>query len=154
MKQILVLLLCGLLAFLSGCGLDRSSSSSFENSQRGQGTVDHTRTEAEIKEDLKTREKSNPQKYLSFDGTYRRNFFEEMVIEGSISSSATIARFKDAVIEITGFSKTESEIGVWHMTIYEVFQPGRTRNLEKIKLMLPSTVKTISVSVVDAVPLS
>jgi hypothetical protein len=132
-----------------GCNRSNSSYGGGYDSGDHRGTVDHTRTEEEIREDLATRERSNPASYLSFDGTYRMNIWGETVIEGTISNAASIAKFKDAVLQVTGYSKTKSKIGTWEETVYEYFAPGRAKTI-KVKMFLPSEVKSIRVEVVDA----
>lgn len=116
------------------------------------GKVDYSRSESEIKEDLKTREKQNFYKYLSSDGTYRKNLLGEMVLEGTIENSATLASFKDIDLDIIGYSKTKSEVGRWRQTVYEILRPGRSKRF-KIKLNLPRSVKSVGWDVSNAIPL-
>jgi hypothetical protein len=137
---------------IAGCNRgDHHYNNSGADPGLDRGTVDHTRTEEEIREDLATRERSNPAAYLSMEGSYRPNIWGETVIEGKISNSASIATYKDAVLHITGYSKTKSKIGTWEETVYEYFKPGRSVDI-KIKVMLPSEVKSIDVEVFDATP--
>ncbi len=135
---------------LSGCNRSDSSPSTYESSGAYEPIIDESRSETEIKEDLAAREKYDPASYLSFEYLYSKNLFGEMVIDGSISSSATLAKFKDAEIEVVGYSKTDSRVGVWKETIYEVFLPGRKKKVPKIKMMLPKEVKSIRITIVDA----
>jgi hypothetical protein len=75
-----------------------------------------------------------------------------MVLEGSISSVATLASFKDAKLSITGYSKTKSVVGNWSKTVYEVFRPGKSVSI-KIKLNLPKSVKSVGWDIVSAIAL-
>jgi hypothetical protein len=148
MKTNIGVLCLSIAILLFGCNRNQSSySESFSNDP-----VDYSRSEEDVREDLGTREARNPASYLSFDGTYRKNLLGEIVIEGTISNSASIATFKDAVLHVTGYSKTETKIGTWEETIYEVFKPGNHKQI-KAKMLLPSTVKTIGVEVFDATSL-
>lgn len=133
----------------TGCDSGNSTSSS-STYDRPSSKVDHSRTEYEIKEDLGTRERSNPRKHLSASGTYRKNLWGEFVLEGKISNAATIATFKDVDLHITGYSKTNSEVGTWKETVYEYVKPGRSKSF-KIKIMLPKEVKSVNYQVNNAV---
>ncbi len=148
MKLFLIPITAFILLAFNGCDKGGSySTGSFDS-----GKVDYSRTEEEIKVDLKTREQNSPTSYLKSDGTYRKNLFGEMVLEGTISNSATLASYKDAKLHITGYSKTKSKIGTWEETIYEVIRPGRSKGF-KIKLMLPKSVKSVGWEVYSAIPL-
>lgn len=148
MKLFLIPFSVFILLIFNGCDKGGSYSPGSYNS----GKVDHSRTEAEIKVDLKTREQRDPTSYLSSKGTYRKNLFGEMVLEGKVSNSATLASYKDPKLHITGYSKTNSEIGTWEETVYEVIRPGRSKQF-KIKLMLPKSVKSVGWEVYSAVAL-
>lgn len=149
------LLLSAVVACLVVTACENGSSSSYSSGSGSSSTsskVDYSRTEREIKVDLKTREQNNPLKYLRTKGTYRKNVFGETVMEGTISSSATLASFKDAKLYITGYSKTKSVVGNWSSTVYEVFRPGKSKSF-KIKLNLPRSVKSVGWDISNAVAL-
>ena len=86
----------------------------------------------ETKMTLEDKEKQNPTAFLSTDGTYRINLLDEWVLEGTISNSATIATYKDVVLNVAFYSKTETHLGSERHTIYEYFSAGQTKNF-KIK---------------------
>lgn len=86
----------------------------------------------ETKITLEEKENRNPTSFLSTDGTYRENLLGEWVLEGSISNTATIATYKDVVLEIHFFSKTKTHLGTEKEVLYEYFPAGQTKNF-KIK---------------------
>lgn len=75
-----------------------------------------------------------------------------MVMEGTISSKATLASFKDVEISVTGYSKTKSKVGTWKETVYEIIRPGRSKSF-KIKMMLPKSVKSVGLDIHNAIAL-
>lgn len=100
-------------------------------------------------EDLGKREASNPTKYLSFEHTSRRNLKGELVLEGTIDNSASIATFKDALVVVTGFSETEEEVGAWEQTVNQVFAPNQPVAV-KLKFDLPASVASVDVEIASA----
>lgn len=130
-------------------------STSCENQSSGSKTAEGLdqaektkKTEGGI-EDLGKREASNPTKYLSFEHTSRRNIKGELVLEGTIDNSASIATFKDALVVVTGFSETEDEIGAWEQTVNQVFEPNHPVQV-KLKFDLPASVASIDVEIASA----
>lgn len=82
---------------------------------------------------LEEKEKNNPTSFLSSDGTYRKNLAGQWVIEGAIKNSATIAAYKDIVLKIHFYSKTETHLGSEQEVLYEYFPAGKKKKF-KIKL--------------------
>ncbi|MEJ8802130.1 hypothetical protein [Pontibacter sp. H249] len=83
----------------------------------------HTSYE-EAKLTLEQQEQMYPTNFLTADGTYRRNLIGEWVIEGTVGSTATIAKYKDVVLTISYYSKTQTLLGTEQQTIYDYFSPG------------------------------
>jgi hypothetical protein len=104
----------------------------------------------EVKMTLEEQERMNPIAFLSDKSTYRKNLIGEWVIEGKISNAATIATYKDAILQITYYSGTDTEMGSENTTIYEFFRPGSVQPF-KIKTFGPKGAKAVSVSVISAV---
>lgn len=86
----------------------------------------------DVKETLEDKELNNPLSFLEESATYRKNLLGEFVIEGKIINLATIATFKDAVIEVTYYSRTNTYLGSEHFTIFEYFKP-KSKTPFKIK---------------------
>lgn len=95
-------------------------------------------------------EYASPSKFLKADGTYRPTIFgRKFRIEGSITNSASVATYKDAVLEVTFYSQTKTKIGSTQVTIYEVFPPMRAKTFN-VKIDAPKATDGIGYSVVDA----
>lgn len=107
------------------------------------------KTPEELRIELAEKEKTNPTQYLVPTAKMRENFFGETIIEGSVMNNASIAVFKDIVLEISYISKTDAVIGTKQFTIYEVAEPGKWASF-KFKTHAPSATKNFSVQVVTA----
>ena len=104
----------------------------------------------ETKMSLEEQEKFNPLSFLNTKGTYRKNMIGEWVVDGTISNNATIATYKDVVIEITFYSKTNSLLGTEKKTIYEYFPAGKTIRF-KLKTYGYQGTKEINWNIVNAI---
>lgn len=113
------------------------------------GSYDTEPSYQETKMSLEEKEKRNPTSFLSSDGTYRKNLVGEWVLEGTISNSATIATYKDVVLEIRFYSKTKTLLGTEKEAIYEYFPAGRTKNF-KIKTFGYKGTTSIGWDIVNA----
>jgi hypothetical protein len=79
---------------------------------------------------IEEQEKQNPLRFLSSGGEYRQNLFGRFVLDGTIVNSATVATYKDVVIEISFYSKTETLLGTRQHPFYEYFPPGSTKTFQ------------------------
>jgi hypothetical protein len=96
-------------------------------------------------------EASEPANYLSADETYHPNFLgDKLKIDGVIHNTATITTFKDVVIEVIFYSKTNSEIGREQYTIYDYFVPSSKKGF-KLNVKNYSNIDSIGWNVVNAV---
>lgn len=140
----LTLLLLALLPSLSSC----SSSDSY----RGLGlqAAAAPKTAAELRAELRAQEQDSPGDYLQLTGTYRRNLIDQLVLEGDIRNSATLASFKDPVVEVEWRSKTNTVIDRQHYRVYELVRPHRTVHF-KLKTAAPDEVASVSMGVNEAV---
>jgi hypothetical protein len=107
----------------------------------------------QTKMSLKDQELGNPKKFLKSDGTYRKNLLGQWVLEGKVSNYATVATYKDVVLEVKFYSKTKSLLGTENKTIYEFFKPGEKKSF-KVKTYGYEGTKTIGWSIVKAKPAS
>jgi hypothetical protein len=89
-------------------------------------------THEDIKISLEETEKSSPTEFLKANGTYRQNLIDQWVLEGIISNTASLAKYKDVVLRIVYYSKTQTEIGSEEKTLFEYFKPNTQQNF-KIK---------------------
>jgi hypothetical protein len=96
-------------------------------------------------------ERAEPTNFLSADGTYNENFFgNKLKIHGTVHNKATVATYKDAVIQVTYYSKTKTVLAHNSYTIYDFFPPTSERNFE-LKIDNYQNVATIGWDVVSAV---
>lgn len=103
----------------------------------------------ETKMTLEEQERLNPTAFLTDKSTYRKNLIGEWVIEGKILNAATVATYKDAVLQITYYSGTDTEIGSENKTVFEFFKPGSVQPF-KIKTYGVEGAKAIGVTVISA----
>jgi hypothetical protein len=95
-------------------------------------------------------EKLNPVRFLEADGTYRENFLgDKLKVKGTIKNSATVATYKDAVVRVTYYSKSKTNLGSEDYTIWDVFPPQKTKGFE-LKIKNYNNVKAIGWDVVSA----
>jgi hypothetical protein len=128
----------------SGSG-SSSSSSSFQ--------MEVPKSPEELRMELKQQEEANPTAYLSADGTYRENFWgDKLKISCTIHNTATLARFKDAIIRVTFYAKSKTVLGTEDYTVYEIFPPNSKKTVQ-MKITNYKNVNTIGWDVISAVPI-
>lgn len=103
----------------------------------------------ETKMSLEDKERSNPVAFLSDESTYRNNFIGEWVLEGYIRNSATSVTYKDVVLNITYYSKTDTELGSEQKVIYDFFAPGRSKPY-KVKTIGYQGTSSVAIDVIGA----
>lgn len=92
----------------------------------------------------------NPENFLSADGTYRENFLgDKLKINCEVTNRATVVTYKDAVIQVTYYTKTKTVIGRENYVLYELFPPGSTKTV-KMKIENYRDVNSIGWKVVGA----
>lgn len=95
-------------------------------------------------------ERATPTDFLSASGTYKENFWgSKFKVTCVITNKATVATYKDAVIRITYYSKTETALGSNDYTIYETFPPTSTKTVE-LKIDNYKDVSSLGWEVVSA----
>lgn len=83
-------------------------------------------TEAEIRENLFSKEVSNPSNYLSASGTYRVNLASNTIVTGTISNNAAIAGFKNIKISAKFYSKTDLLLGKESFIVMDFIDPNNS----------------------------
>jgi hypothetical protein len=97
-------------------------------------------------------EKANPEQFLDAGGTYNQNFWgDKMKIQGKITNNATVANYKDVVIEVIYYSETETELLRQQYTIYD-FVPAHTTKTFELKVDRPSACKKMGWNAISATP--
>ncbi|MFA0960498.1 DUF4339 domain-containing protein [Roseivirga sp. BDSF3-8] len=98
-------------------------------------------------------EKARPASFLQADGTYRENFWgNRYKIECKVSNKASVASYKDVVVEFTYYSKTKTVLLIEEKVLYEVFPPNSNKTFD-LKLDAYSDVSSIGWKVKSAVAL-
>lgn len=102
----------------------------FSNNSDGVTNTD-TQTYQEKVMTVEEIESSQPTNFLTASGKYNENFWGTKIkVHGVINNSATVATYKDAVVKVTYYSKTKTELGSNKYTIYETFPPNSTTQFE------------------------
>jgi len=99
---------------------------------------------------VKEIERSQPTRFLTADGNYNESFRGDKIkVHGVIKNNATAASYKDAVVRVTYYSKTKTELGSKEYTIYDNFPPHSEVKFE-LKIENYKHVKTIGWDVIQA----
>ena len=95
-------------------------------------------------------ERSQPTNFLFADGTYRETFLGNKIkVNCVITNRATVATYKDAVVRVTYYTKTQTVLGSNEYSVYEVFPPNSTKTIE-LKIDNYSNVNSIGWDVISA----
>jgi hypothetical protein len=95
-------------------------------------------------------EKADPTRFLSADGTWSENFWgNKYTINGTVTNSATVANYKDVVINVTFYTKTKSEISSKQYVLYE-FVPAHSTKKFEWKLERPNGAESLGWDVSSA----
>ncbi|QIX59694.1 hypothetical protein HER32_00190 [Hymenobacter sp. BT18] len=86
--------------------------------------------------------------FVSGSFTQHTNFINETVVQGTVSSTASVATFKDIVLEVTFYSKTDTELGTRRATIYEFLPPGGSVHVKK-KFATPANTHHVQYGIAD-----
>ncbi len=95
-------------------------------------------------------EMATPVNFLNASGNYNENFLGNKIkFHGVIKNTATVATYKDAVVRVTFYTKTNTEIATADYTIYDIFPPHSEVNFE-LKIDNYENVSTIGWEVTEA----
>ncbi|MBS1511461.1 MAG: DUF4339 domain-containing protein [Bacteroidetes bacterium] len=141
----IVYIIIGLIIIIGG-GLIIANRNSSNGGSYGTGS-----TYQEKVMTVEETERSQPATFLKADGNYNENFWgDKLKVHGIIKNTATVASFKDAVVRITYYSKTNTDLGSKDYTIYENFPPHSEVKFE-LKIENYRNVNSIGWTVLDAV---
>lgn len=131
-----------------------NSENGGDNNSEIQNRIETQRekTPGELKQELAQKENENPQIYIDAEGTYRENLIGETVLEGKIKNTATVAVFKDIVLEAEFLAPSGTSLGTKNFTRYEKLGPGFEVTF-KFKTVAPKETKSVRITVVDATPI-
>ncbi|RZK24078.1 MAG: hypothetical protein EOO56_02785 [Hymenobacter sp.] len=114
--------------------------------------TEQPRTTEELRAELLAQEQRAPALYLNATGTYRRSLPDQLVLEGDIVNTATLANFKDPMLAVTWYSKTGAELGTKQYPVYELVRAQRTTHF-RLQTIAPGYVATVNMGVSDAIPI-
>ena len=103
----------------------------------------------QTKETLEQTEKKNPKRFLTVEGSDRKNLIGQTVIKGTISNKATVASFKDVDVELSFYSKTGALLQRDHEVVYETIAPGNNTDF-KTKTRAPVGTDSVAMKIVGA----
>ena len=103
----------------------------------------------QTKETLEQTEKKNPKRFLTVEGSDRKNLMRQTVIKGTIANNATVASFKDIDVELSFYSETGALLLKDHEVIYKVIGPNSSETF-KYKTYAPKGSDSVSMRIVSA----
>ena len=103
----------------------------------------------QTKETLAETEKKNPKRFLTVEGSDRKNLIGQRVIKGTISNKATVASYKDVDIELSFYSETGALLEKDHEVIYETISAGNSTNF-KTKYFAPKGTDSVVMKIAGA----
>lgn len=137
MKKVIPAFIVVSLVFASCSGDDKASDA------KGKDKYEQT------KETLEQTEKKNPKRFLSVEGSDRKNLIGQRVIKGTITNKASVASFKDVDVELSFYSETGALLEKDHEVIYETITAGNSTNF-KTKYFAPKGTDSVAMKVVGA----
>ena len=103
----------------------------------------------QTKETLEQTEKKNPKRFLTVEGSDRKNLIGQRVIKGTITNKATVAIFKDVDVELSFYSETGTLLEKNHEVIYETITAGNSANF-KTKYFAPKGTDSVVMKIAGA----
>lgn len=100
----------------------------------------------QAKNALLEKEQNNPVMFLSVIGGFKKNLIGQTVITGKISSSATVARYKDIDVKLDFYSETKTLLESDTETVYLEIKPGQTQSF-KTKYFAPKGTDSVALVV-------
>lgn len=124
-------------------------NSASSNRQNNSTALLVQKTPEQFRAELKGIESTNPSKYLMVDAGWRKNWIGEIVLEGTIRNTATLANFKDVILDVTWISKTQTEMGSDRYPVYEFVNAGQSTRF-KLKVTAPSKTAGVRMRAIHA----
>lgn len=98
-------------------------------------------------------ERADPTRFLDASGTYNENFWgNKLKVLGIVKSNATVAQYKDVIIQVTYYSETKTVLGTDSYVLYK-FVPPHGEIAFEWTLNRPNACKTIGWEVTSATPI-
>jgi hypothetical protein len=139
MKFYLYLLPLSLLMF--SCQADPEETNALED-----GSYDAN------KESMKDAEQTDPMSFLTVDATCDKNMMGNWVLEGTISSSASVVTYHDFEFKLDFYDKDQTAVGSESLFLEESLLPGSTLDfkLKTSPSSLDGKAKSVEFQLVDA----
>jgi hypothetical protein len=101
------------------------------------------------KQELLRKEQKDPATFLSISGHTKKNIVGQTVVKGTLINKASVAVFKDVDIKLSFYSKTKTLLETDKETIYEIMEPGESKNF-KTKYFAPKGTDSVGLEVLAA----
>lgn len=101
------------------------------------------------KENLLKKEQKNPAGFLLVSGHDKKNLLGQTVVKGILTNKATVAVYKDVDLKLSFYSKTRALLETDRETIFELLQPGQSKNF-KTKYFAPKGTDSVALEVLGA----
>jgi len=95
------------------------------------------------------REAKNPLSYLSTKFSWKKNQFNQSVVDGTILNAASLASYKNIVLKIM-YTKPNGKEVTTFITVYESIRPGERIDFHKNLVDIFSNTKTLNVIIDSA----
>jgi GYF domain 2 len=97
-------------------------------------------------------ERLHPAEFLEAAGTYRETFLgNKLKVQGVVTNKATVANFKDIIIEVSYYASTKTLINTERFVLYDYVQAHSKKTFEW-KIKPPTGTETIGWEAVGATP--
>jgi len=103
----------------------------------------------QIRKDPRQKELENPAAYIKNEINWRKNLVGSIILEGTLSNTATLVNFKDPVILVTWLSKSNESIGTMQYPVNKFLPAGQSISY-KLKASAPSKIAGLRAAVVSA----
>ena len=97
-------------------------------------------------------EQESPTKFLKATGNYRENFWgNKFVLDLKVENNATVANYKDVILEINLYSATNTLLKTINHTCYEYFKAHEQKTFE-LRIEKPRNTEKVGIDIQSAVP--
>ena len=123
------------------------------------------KTAQELRQELKSKEEQTPSLYLQEEGVVlkpkrkivkKATFFKQAkyaddgaLITGQIINKATLAKYKDVVVDVSFYSQTKTQIDKKSYVLYEYYEPNSTNNFS-LRIETPKAMESFDLQIRDA----
>ena len=139
-----------------------------QSNQRATYNQDASKTPQELRAELLGQERNTPMEYLSvknlkFQEQTRRvangglfngakYYPDGAIVEGDITNRATMAKYKDVMLTVSFFTKTNTFLDKASFVVYEYFEPRATKHFSYRINQLPEAFGDYKIQITAASP--